>query len=149
MSICLSCSVSFRFFLFIDGGCIGTNLQLWVLCLPRGRDRDRGRGSGDRNLTHCWPHDKRWLVNKSKAKANVSSLSLSVCSCCVSCCSSSSLQNVRKFLFATCNSLWQGLSRCLGPSGQVACNMIGYCTQLSAAAQHSTGYSYFICPVDL
>lgn len=42
MSICLSCSVSFRFFLFIDGGCIGTNLQLWVLCLPRGRDRERG-----------------------------------------------------------------------------------------------------------
>lgn len=145
MSICLSCSVSFRFFLFIDGGCIGTNLQLWVLCLPR----ERERGSGDRNLTHCWPHDKRWLVNKSKAKANVSSLSLSVCPCRVSCCSSSSLQNVRKFLFATCNSLWQGLSRCLGPSGQVACNMIGYCTQLSAAAQHSTGYSYFICPVDL
>lgn len=110
---------------------------------------ERGRGSGDRNLTHCWPHDKRWLVNKSKAKANVSSLSLSLCPCYVSCCSSSSLQNVRKFLFATCNSLWQGLSRCLGPSGQVACNMIGHCTQLSAAAQHSTGYSYFICPVDL
>lgn len=29
---------------------------------------------GERNLTHCWPHDKRWLVNKSKANANVSML---------------------------------------------------------------------------
>lgn len=81
MSICLSCSVSFRFFLFIDGGCIGTNLQLWVLCLPRGKEGIEG-GSGDRNLTHCWPHDKRWLVNKSKAKANVSSLSLCVRAVC-------------------------------------------------------------------
>lgn len=34
---------------------------------------------GERNLTHCWPHDKRWLVNKSKAKANVSSLVRAVC----------------------------------------------------------------------
>lgn len=77
MSICLSCSVSFRFFL------LSTSVALeqicncgYYVCLVV----ERGEwGVGERNLTHCWPHDKRWLVNKSKAKANVSSLVHAVC----------------------------------------------------------------------
>lgn len=81
----------------------------------------KGREMGERNLTHCWPHDKRWLVNKSKANANVSMLcpgsaaapgtppaapgtSAAAAAAFPPAAAPPARYNVRKFLFATCTA---------------------------------------------
>lgn len=103
---------------------------------------------GRENLTHCWPHDKRWLVNKSKANANVSML----CPAPAAGAAAPSRYNARKFLFATCTAFGRADygPDCCWPS---RCGMQHDWLLHSAATRHSrarrTGYSYFICPVDL
>lgn len=120
---------------FWFGDCSRTNLQLWVLCLVVGIIQA---------LTHCWPHDKRRLVNKSKAIVHcVCPLYISCVPCSCSC--SCPWARAQRVLVTMSESFCFATSTCRLVLG--ACNMIGYCTQHRILVFH-TPCRFMKCPAE-
>jgi len=114
-------------------------------------------------LTHCWPHDKRGLVNKSNGEQERAAVCpvvpLSRCPlshCPWSCFLLYGLESCSVFEQKVLVTMSESFCFCLevatsrlsafGPLAQVASRR-QHATWLAAAL--STGYSYFICLVDL